>query len=99
MRVSFFRTFKPKQFQYTPRYYNQEKEEAAERQRRIEREMGLSTGQAGYLPGISRGYMTEKLKTRRKGNRSSVIRLLVIVAILMLLAIYFLGGFSSIITK
>lgn len=99
MRVSFFKTFKPKQFSYTPRFYNQAKEEALERQRRIESEMGLESGETGYLPRISPGYMSQKLMARRKGNRSSKIRLLVIVTILILLALYFLGGFSFPVTK
>lgn len=89
MRITFFKTPRPKEFNYIPRYYDKQKEEAEDRKRRMESELGISR-QAGYQHTISRGSMQKRMHVKRKANRSSVIRLLVITGILMLLAYYLL---------
>ena len=91
MRITFFRTPRPKQFNYIPRYYDQQKEEAEERQRRIEKELGIEQ-QGGFRTSITRGSMTKRIYERRRANRMSVIRLLIIIAILTMLAIYLVTG-------
>ena len=52
---SFFRTQKPKQFNYVPRYYDEQKEQLDERIRDIEREMGVKDGKT-YRPTIRKGW-------------------------------------------
>ncbi len=89
MRITFFKTPRPKEFNYIPRYYDQQKEEAEERRRRIEKELGMS-GEGGFRTSITRGSMQRRMTDKRKANRTSVIRLLLIVGILMLLAYYLL---------
>ncbi len=91
MRITFFKTPRPKEFHYIPRYYDKRKEETEERQRRIERELGISDD-GKYVPGITRGSMQRRFTERKRGNRSSIIRLLVIIAILFLLAYVLLSG-------
>ena len=91
MRITFFKTPRPKQFNYIPRYYDQQKEEAEERQKRIERELGIKQ-KNGYRPGITKGTMTRKVMDKRRTNRSSVIRLLIIITILTALVMYLMSG-------
>lgn len=94
MRVSFFfKTVRPKQFNYVPRYWDPQKEEAEDRQRRIEREMGINQdGKSSYRMSIRRGTMSQKLLQRRKSNRATSLRLVLIIAILCLAVWYFLTG-------
>jgi hypothetical protein len=94
MRITFFKTPRPKEFNYIPRYYDERKEEMEERKKRIEQELGLNKGK-DYKHGITRGAMTRRMTERRKSNRSSVIRLLVIIAILLILTYYLLSGTFS----
>ncbi|HYX07748.1 MAG TPA: hypothetical protein VE912_13550 [Bacteroidales bacterium] len=90
---SFFRTYKNRQFDYKPIYYNAEKEELQERIRSIELEMGIKHDddeKEGYKPRIDRGSIRGFLNSKRKvKNRQSNIRLLIIMIFLLLLA-YFL---------
>lgn len=92
MRITFFRTGRPKQFNYIPRYYDEQKEKAEDRQKRIERELGIEQEGGSYRPTLRKGIMTEKMNARRKAQRYSSIRLLVIIAILVLLTLYLLSG-------
>lgn len=94
MRITFFKTPRPKEFNYMPRYYDERKEEADERQKRIEKELSASNN-GEYVSGITRGSMQRRFAERRRGKRSSTIRLLVIIAILFLLTYFlFTGDFS-----
>jgi hypothetical protein len=96
MRITFFKTPKPKGFNYIPRYYNEQKEEFNERQKRIEAEMGINQPtDVGYRSRLKQGAMSEKLMSRRKTNRASTLRLLIIIAILTILALYLLRDFGS----
>jgi hypothetical protein len=94
MRITFFKTLRPKEFNYIPRYYDSQKEEAEERRKKIERELGISQ-EGGFSPSISRGSMQRRMTIKRQANRSSAIRLLVIIAILVLLAYYLLNNTFS----
>lgn len=92
MRITFFKTGRPKQFNYIPRYYDEQKEEAAERKRRIELELGIADSAGGFQSSLRRGVMSRKLTQRRKANHSTTLRLLIIIAILGCIAWYFIGG-------
>jgi len=77
-----------KEFNYTPRYWDPEKEVRDERIRQIKKEMGVDD-----IPSdpnrttIRRGsFRTAGRKAKVKASRSSNIRLLVILGILLLLA-------------
>ena len=95
MRISFFRSAKPKQFNYMPRYYDEQKEEFEERQKRIEAELGVNASEGAFQSRIKQGAMSEKLMSRRKTNRASTLRLLIIIFILGLLALYLLRDIGS----
>ncbi|MBN1118082.1 MAG: hypothetical protein JXA77_12800 [Bacteroidales bacterium] len=91
MRITFFKTPRPKEFNYIPRYYDEQKEAAEERQKRIEQELGIHN-QNAYRPNISRGSMARKFAEKRSSNRKSSFRLIIIIAILSLLAYYILNN-------
>ena len=87
MLPNFFRTRKNKQFNYMPFYYNQQKEELEERVRRIESELqGKSAGV--FKPSIVKGSFRNLHSTRKRSNRDSSFRLIIIVIILFALAYY-----------
>lgn len=91
MKFTFFlKLGKPKQFNYKPRFYDEEKEELENRKRQIEREMGVGKDEI-YHHSISRGTISRKFTQRKRANRSSVLRLILIVTILVLIALYILN--------
>ena len=76
-----------KQFNYSPRYWDPEKEEREERIRRIKQEMGINMPSDPNRTTIRRGSFRQAAqKTKVKATRSSNIRLLIILAVLLLLA-------------
>ena len=76
-----------KQFNYTPRYWDPEKEEREERIRQIKHEMGIEVPSDPNRTTIRRGaFRSAARKQKLKASRSSNIRLLVILAVLMFLA-------------
>ena len=87
---SFFRLAKNKQFNYMPRYYNEQKEEMKKRKERIAREIDAENDSSGekripLMKGQIRNYYQQNSKTyKRKSN----IRVLVILVILLFLAYY-----------
>lgn len=98
MRITFFKTGTAKQFKYTPRYYNERKEEFEERKKRIERELGMDSQDTGFQSRITRGVMSERLALKRKFSGGSTLRILVLIAILTLLALYLLKDYESILS-
>ena len=76
-----------KQFNYSPRYWDPEKEEREDRIRRIKQEMGIDLPSDPNRSTIRRGsFRQASKKTKVKATRSSNIRLLIILAVLFLLA-------------
>ena len=85
---SFFRIREPKRFAYKPRYYDEQKEDLEQRIKQIEKEMGVENGEA-YVPRIRKGQMGNLYRRRRKKlQRQSNIRLLVIFIILIFISWY-----------
>jgi hypothetical protein len=76
-----------KQFNYSPRYWDPEKEEREERIRQIKQEMGVEVPSDPNRSTIRRGSFRQVRQTAKvKANRSSNIRLVVILAVLLMLA-------------
>lgn len=92
MRITFFKTNRPKQFNFIPRYYDEQKEEAESRRNRIKSELGIEGEDKGYRSTLHKGVMARKLSSKRKANRNAVFRLLIIIAILFLMMLYLLSG-------
>ena len=86
---------KIKQFRYKPRYYDERKEELDKRIEQIKREMGVTEEhpegnryfRGDYKTHI-KGQMKGYFKHSRRQRRTSNIRLLVILLILLALAWY-----------
>ncbi len=76
-----------KRFNYSPRYWDPEKEEREDRIRRIKHEMGIEMPSDPNRTTIRRGSIRQvRQKAKVKAGRSSNIRLLVILAVLFMLA-------------
>jgi uncharacterized membrane protein len=87
----FFRTPKPKAFNYRPIYYDPVKEERDERNRRIEQEMGVKQEQdTAFKPGIQRGSMRSYYQKNQQVKRASNIRLILIILFLLFVAYWIL---------
>ena len=88
----FFRIPQHKRFDYQPLYYDEAKEKREERIRSIEREMGVEHEDNGrkYSPSISRGSFSSMYSRRKKVQRSSNIRLIILVLLLFLITYFIL---------
>jgi len=76
-----------KRFSYSPRYWDPEKEEREDRIRRIKHEMGIDIPSDPTRSTITRGSFRQARKTiKTKASRSSNIRLVIILAVLLFLA-------------
>ncbi len=74
-------------FNYSPRYWDPEKEEREERIRQIKQEMGIKIPTDPTRTTIKRGsFRQASKKTKVKATRSSNIRLVVILGILLFVA-------------
>jgi len=76
-----------KRFNYTPRYWDPEKEERENRTRMIKHEMGIDMPSDPLRTTIKRGsFRQARQNAKVKAGRSSNIRLLIILAVLFLIA-------------
>ncbi len=76
-----------KQFNYSPRYWDPEKEAREERIRHIKQEMGVEVPSDPNRTTIKRGsFRQARQKAKVKATRSSNIRLVIILAVLLMLA-------------
>jgi len=83
MKIVFFKTPKPKQFNYKPIYYDQEKEELEERKRQL----GIDTGD-GKNPDlksmIARNWRRrDRDPSRKKSSKISLFIFLIIIIFLL----------------
>lgn len=87
MAISFIKLPRYKRFEYTPRYWDPEKEKREERIREIKREMGVEIPfDSNRTTTIRRGSFRQRQKQKAKASRASNIRLMVILAALFLIA-------------
>jgi hypothetical protein len=86
MAIRFFYLPKGRKYNYQPRYYDERKEELERRKKRIDRELGLDENASSdmYIPNI-KGQMRKHLKVRKKARKSSSIRMVIILAVLLLI--------------
>ena len=85
----FFKQANPKRFNYTPLYWDPDKEEREQRIRAIKQEMGVDVELGKKSSTITRGsfrHNSSTSKTRSRANRDSNRRLILIVVVLLLLA-------------
>jgi len=99
----FFHTPKAKQFNLTPRFYDPDKEERDERERRIKEEMGIvdekKDDSKPFRPSIRGQFRTMHSghsKTTEKARKSSNTRLIFLILILCLIFyLFFYSDFFS----
>jgi len=85
---SLFRQRKPKEFNYTPRYYDPEKEAREAREKRIRQELGMDEKGAPYSADSRGLFYSSRFKAKQeRAQRNSGLRLLIILLVLLLLAI------------
>jgi hypothetical protein len=89
--ISLFRTPRPKQFKYTPIFYNPQKEALKEREQQLRQELGLNDDDSPRV-SLIRGQMRNYYNRKVKGESSSKsnLRLVIIFIILCLVAYYLL---------
>jgi hypothetical protein len=85
MKIVFFRTPRPKQFSYPPRYFDEEKE----RIERRKKELGLTGGEKPDLRSQVKSNWSRLRKTDRSRKRKSEMSVLVYLFIVAIL-IYFI---------
>lgn len=90
MISSMFKTRRNKQFNFTPRHYNEDKEDFKNRYAQIEAEMnGESSFQAGgFRPNLKAKWQSNK-KTTSYSSKSN-IRLIIIATLLFFICYYIL---------
>ncbi|MDR2424839.1 MAG: hypothetical protein LBD59_08970 [Prevotellaceae bacterium] len=90
LKITFFKTPKPKQFAYKPRIWNPEKEEREKRLMEIEEEMGIrNQSDKSYRPNI-RGRFRELYENEKKTKKAvygDKLKLLIILGTIVLLFI------------
>ena len=90
LKISFFKTPKPKQFSYIPRIWNPEKEERERRIKAIEEELGVKhPGDGPYRPDIRGRFreMYEHDKNTKKNVYGDRLRIIIIFGTIMLIFI------------
>nr|NQU93234.1 hypothetical protein [Bacteroidota bacterium] len=81
MQIVFFKRPKPKQFDYKPRYYDEEKERIEKRRKELE---NAGKGDTAFLKSeIDRRWHRIDRKNREKSKRINLLVYLIIIAILL----------------
>ncbi|MDX2429299.1 MAG: hypothetical protein QNK35_00105 [Bacteroides sp.] len=76
-----------KRFEYTPLYYDPEKEEFEERVRQIKRDAGIEIARDPNRTTIKRGSFRQvRQQAKVRATRNSNLRLVVILAVLLIIA-------------
>ena len=91
MRLSLFKLPRYRSFQYTPRYYDQDKEERTERNARIKEEVKYEQGlrdKGEYVSNLRGKFRRELDHADARRGAYSNIRLVVIIMALSALASY-----------
>ncbi|GAB4293443.1 MAG: hypothetical protein Kow0068_18520 [Marinilabiliales bacterium] len=96
----FFKLPKNKQFSYTPRYYDPEKEKREARNNEIKREMGI-VEKKEYKPDLKGKLVESYSPLHRKSQKTPFLKLIIgIVSILLILTIlYMVFYLSSVLLK
>lgn len=96
MRISFFKTPKPRPYRHKFIYYDPEKEERQEREERVNKELGIKDENKPFVTSIKRGSFRHMYEDGvevnnsdfKRQKRASNIRLLIIILILLVIVAY-----------
>ncbi|MDR0982484.1 MAG: hypothetical protein LBM07_04485 [Culturomica sp.] len=84
-------------FELKPIYWDPEKEEREEREKRIRAELGV-TDEHAYIPnieGVFRGMYHERKEARKGRNGKYVVRMFLILLSILLLGFYLISKFGE----
>jgi len=84
---SFFKVPQHRQFHYEPIYYDERKERLEERIREIEQQYGIKNGEQSER-AIRKGSFSHYYDRRKKTQRFSTTRLIIIIAFLIFISYY-----------
>ena len=97
MRISFFKTPKPRPYRHKFIYYDPEKEERQEREERVNKELGIKDENKPFVTSIKRGSFRRMYEDGvevnnnsdfKRQKRASNIRLLIIILNLLVIVAY-----------
>ena len=97
MRISFFKTPKPRPYRHKFIDYDPEKEERQEREERVNKELGIKDENKPFVTSIKRGSFRRMYEDGvevnnnsdfKRQKRASNIRLLIIILILLVIVAY-----------
>lgn len=97
MRISFFKTPKPRPYRHKFIYYDPEKEERQEREERVNKELGIKDENKPFVTSIKRGSFRRMYEDGvevnnnsdfKRQKRASNIRSLIIILILLVIVAY-----------
>ena len=100
MRISFFKTPKPRPYRHKFIYYDPEKEERQEREERVNKELGIKDENKPFVTSIKRGSFRRMYEDGvevnnnsdfKRQKRASNIRLLIIILILLVIVAYLIS--------
>ena len=83
----FFRTAEHRRFHYEPVFYDERKEKLKERIKLIEQEYGIEHGEK-HVRSMGKGSISGHYGRRKKAQRYSNMRLIVIIAFLLFISYY-----------
>jgi sugar-specific transcriptional regulator TrmB len=81
----FFRLAKPRQFHYEPVFYDERKEKLQERIRETEQKLGIKLD-GDYKRTLTKGSFTSHRIAKKKTNKQSTLRLIIIFLVLVLIS-------------
>ena len=102
MRISFFKTPKPRPYRHKFIYYDPEKEERQEREERVNKELGIKDENKPFVTSIKRGSFRRMYEDGvevnnnsdfKRQKRASNIRLLIIILIVLVIVAYLYFSF------
>ncbi len=85
MQIRFIRLPGHRVFNFSPRYYNEQKEQLEERIKKVKLNMGIKEEGEKYVPMI-KGQMKSYFKSNVKEKKQSNLRLAVILIVLFFIA-------------
>ncbi len=91
---SAFKTRKPRDFDYRPRYFDPEKEAREERRREVLGEKAFDDGDKEYKPGMYIGELRMRRgiiadRRQRAKSRAGSMRLVIFIVLVVVLAVYY----------
>lgn len=89
--AKFFEKPKHRVYNVKPVFWDPEKEESIEREKRVKAKLGLNEDDERFIPNLKgkfKAEMQDRLGARQAGRRNSTVRLFFILVILLLAAYY-----------